>query len=138
MARPTKNNPAGAQKSPKRTPEALQKLEQAFSMGCSDPEASFYAGISTTTYYEWMKSDPKLAERLKALKNKPVLLARQKIVESIMEDVNTAKWYLERKRRDEFAIKIEQDNTSSDGSMTPIRADDIADAIQQVIDENDV
>lgn len=105
MARPTK-----------QTPELMTKLEQAFSLGCSNPEACFYAGISESTFYEWIKADKKLSERFKALKNKPVLKARQTIV-SGLDDPANAKWYLERVKRDEFSTKVEQDFSSSDGSM---------------------
>lgn len=107
MARPTKKNPEGAQISPKRSPEALLKLEQAFSLGCSDPEACFYAGIAPSTYYLWCKDEPEISERLKALKNKPILLARQKVVDDIKENVDTAKWYLERKCKNEFTTRTE-------------------------------
>jgi hypothetical protein len=34
--------------------------------------------------------------------------------------------------------KVEQDNKSSDGSMSPINADDLVDAIRQVADYDDV
>ena len=64
------------------TPETLAKLEQAFSLGCSDLEACIYADVV-------LKARTVVAE---ALKNK---------------DENTAKWYLERKARDEFAAKQE-------------------------------
>jgi hypothetical protein len=95
MARPTK-----------QTPETISKLEQAFSLGCTVSEACFQAGVAESTYYEWCNLDAELSERMKALKNHMILKARQTIFNNL-DDVSTAKWYLERKRKDEFSIKVE-------------------------------
>ena len=113
MARPTKNNPTGAQKSPKRTPETIHKLEEAFSLGSTVAEACFYADISQSLYHQWIVDEPELSERFKELRLKPVLLARRTVIRAMQEDVNTAKWYLERKCRDEFATRVE--STGKDG-----------------------
>lgn len=106
MARPTPNNPTGAQKSPKRTPATINLLEQAFAIDSSVKEACFFAGISIQCYYDWVKVDPKLAERLNALREKPVLTARNTVVKALVEP-DHARWYLERKRPKEFGNKIQ-------------------------------
>lgn len=105
MARPTKANPTGAQKKPKFTPETIQKLEQAFAMDCSIPEACLYADIAISTYYLWKESNPKLMERFQALRNKPVLKARKRVLVGIDESYQNAMDYLKRKRKDEFSEK---------------------------------
>ena len=92
------------------TPENIAKLEQAFSLGATDVEACFYAGIGKTTLYEYQEKHPEFAERKAAFKEKLDLKARQ-VVASAMEDGDkqTAQWYLERKKKDEFSIKTVND-----------------------------
>lgn len=90
------------------TPETLAKLEQAFSLGCSDLEACIHADIAKSTLYDYQGRHPEFAERKEMLKQKLVLKARTVVANALeKEDENTAKWYLERKARDEFAAKQE-------------------------------
>ena len=81
---------------PKITPELLQKLEDAFSNGYNDREALFYAEIPSSTFYLWQTRHPKFLERKEALKLRPNMAAKKTVVASL-GDVNTAKWYLEKK-----------------------------------------
>jgi hypothetical protein len=118
MSRPSNKNPKGSEPPKKKTVEVIALLKQAASIGCNNVEACIHAGISEKTYYLWMSEDEELSEDLKRLKNKPIMLARQTIVDSL-DDVNNAKWYLERKLKNEFSLKIENDHKSSDGSMSP-------------------
>ncbi len=97
---------AKGQKKQKQTPEVLAKLEHAFSIDSTVVEACFFADISETTYHRWCSENEQLRERFKALKSKQILRARQTICDNL-DDVSTAKWYLERKRKDEFSIKVE-------------------------------
>lgn len=92
------------------TPETVNKLEQAFSLGATDLEACFYAGISKQTLYNYQAKYPEFVDRKEALKDKLVLKARQ-VVASAMEsgDKQTAQWYLERKKKDEFSVKTQTD-----------------------------
>ena len=96
----------------KFTAEVIRKLEQAFSLDCSIDEACFYAGIGVSTYYDNIKLKPGLSERFEALRNKPVLMARQTIVKSVESNPDMALKYLERKRRKEFGLRIETENTT--------------------------
>lgn len=86
----------------------LLKLEEAFSIGCTDEEACTYADISTTAFYRYQDANPEFRERKARLKDKPVLLARKVIVDAI-KDKNTdiAFKYLERKRKAEFGSRID-------------------------------
>ena len=94
------------------TPEIINKLEQAFSMGCSDLEACLYADIGKTTLYNYQNENPEFVERKEKLKEKLVLKARSVIADSLnKQDENTAKWYLERKKKEEFSTKVEQETT---------------------------
>ena len=102
MARPSKSNPNGEQCKYKQTPEVIGKLESAFSIDASVAEACFFANIAESTYYEWCGDSPELSERFKRLRQKPVLKARQ-VIANDLDNPATAKWYLERKRSQEFA-----------------------------------
>lgn len=92
----------------KMTSETIAKLEQAFSLGCSDLEACIYADVSPSILYRFQEKNPEFRERKEMLKQKLVLKARTVVAEALKnKDENTAKWYLERKARDEFAAKQE-------------------------------
>lgn len=88
------------------TEEALQKLEYAFSIGCTDIEACLYSDISKSTLYNYQNENPDFLERKEKLKETPVLKARTTVFDDIKQ-VDTAKWYLERKKRAEFSQRHE-------------------------------
>lgn len=99
------------------TPETIQKLEEAFSVGATDKEAIFIANISSSTFYAYCKEHPEFSERKEALKDMPKYMARKNIVNKIKDgDVPTSQWYAERKGKDEFSnrtdMKIDADLTS--------------------------
>jgi len=91
----------------------LGKLNEAFAIGASDKEACFYADISPDTLYDYQLKNPKFIQRKEALKERPVLLARQTVLKAIESDPLTARWYLERRRKDEFSSR--QELTGADG-----------------------
>lgn len=101
------------------TPEAIGKLEQAFSMGCSDLEACLFADISKDALYDYQEKHPEFTERKAMLKEKMIFKARSVIADALnKKDENTAKWYLERKAKNEFGTRTEI--TGADGvSLTP-------------------
>lgn len=95
------------------TKEALDKLEQAFSIGCSDSEACLFADVSESALYIYQRKHPEFVERKELLKEKPLLKARNTVVNSL-GDAENAKWYLERKRKIEFSLRNEL--TGADGA----------------------
>lgn len=95
----------------------LSKLEEAFAYGASDSEACFYANISHQTLYDYQKKHPEFIERKEALKEQPILQARETVVKSLTDPKN-AQWYLERKRKAEFSPRTESEVTVGD----PIKA----------------
>lgn len=94
---------------PAVTEAVLGKLQEAFAFDCSIEEACFYADINPDTYYVYVKKHPKFSEKVKALKQRPVLLARQSVINGFADDPNLALKYLERKRKAEFSTKTETD-----------------------------
>ena len=99
------------------TETVLGKLQEAFAYDATIEEACFYADINPDTYYTYAKVNKEFSERVAALRQRPVLAARKKIVSEIETDVNVAKWYLERKRKAEFASRSEL--TGADGEALP-------------------
>ena len=95
------DNPVGRPSS--FTPELIGKLEHAFSLGCSDLEACFYADISKTALYNYQKDNPEFVDRKEALKQSPTFIARNTVVREIAEKGELALKYLERKVKAEFS-----------------------------------
>lgn len=89
------------------TEAVIGKLEQAFAYDSTIKEACFYAGINPDTYFAYAKEHPEFSERVEALRQRPILAAREEVVKAIKTDPRNAQWYLERKRKDEFSIKQE-------------------------------
>jgi hypothetical protein len=97
------------------TPETVKKLEEAFALGCSDGEACFYADITKKTLYNYQDANPEFIHRKAALKERPVLLARQELIKGLTGNPELALKYLERKRRKEFALR--SDITTDDQAI---------------------
>lgn len=91
----------------KKTDITIQKLEYAFSIDCTVEEACYYADISTSTYHNYVTESPKLLDRFNALRNKPVLTAREEVVKGMKNNPELALKYLERKRKAEFSLRKE-------------------------------
>ncbi len=92
---------------------AVNKLMDAFSWGCDVTSACLFAEISRQAYYNYCSRHPDFNDRCEALRNMPNLHARRTVFNAMMSgDVATAKWYLERKFKDEFATKQNIDSTN--------------------------
>jgi hypothetical protein len=100
----------------KRTPELLTKLENAFAIGADVRAACAYAGITTKTYYEWIKDDAELSDTFDELREKLPLKSLQNVALRIhgqtmtadgepIGDIDLSKWLLERKKPDDFNPK---------------------------------
>ena len=101
----------------KLTPETVTKLEEVFVIDGTVEEACFYAEISRNAYYEWIKANPALNDRFEALRQRPFLKARQTIVKAL-DNPHDAQWFLERKKKKEFAVRTEL--SGPDGGDIPI------------------
>lgn len=97
------------------TPQVIAKLETAFSMGCTELEACLLAGICHSTLKNYQIKNPEFMARKKLLKENPVLKSRKVVIDALDNgDLDTAKWYLERKAKAEFSTRTE--STGADGS----------------------
>lgn len=91
------------------TTEVIDKLEYAFSLGCSDNEACLHAGIAPATLYKYQEENPKFTERKHLLKDSPIFLARQSVLKGLKDDPDLALKFLERRKKDEFSTKTENE-----------------------------
>lgn len=90
------------------TPKKLEKLEEAFKLGCTNREACFYADVAESTFYDFLKDCPKFSEKILVWKEYEKIQARGVIHKALKNgDKDIAKWYLERKAKDEFSTKQE-------------------------------
>lgn len=94
------------------TEELINKLETVFALGGTDKEACFYAGISHQTLYDYQALHPEFVERKEALKQQPILKARQTVVTALNQPQH-AQWFLARKAKDEFSERVETKNETT-------------------------
>lgn len=87
--------------------DTIYKLEEAFSMGCSDWEACLHAWIWKSTLYKYQTENPEFIERKELLKEHTIKLARQTVVKALENNPDIALKYLERKKKDEFSTRTE-------------------------------
>lgn len=97
------------------TEKVLDKLEEAFSWGCSDVEACLHADISVDALYKYIKKNPRFGIHKESLKKRPTLTARRTVVASLPEDNDMALKYLERKEKREFSLRQETEIANREG-----------------------
>lgn len=89
------------------TPEVVNKLEQAFSLGCPITVACEYAGISKETIYDYIRKNPEYSDRIKQLQGLIGMRARKSIADAINRgDAKISLEYLKKKNSDEFGDKV--------------------------------
>ena len=88
------------------TDDVLEKLKQGFLFGCTDEQACAFADISPATLYNYQKENPEYLEQKNTWKQNPILKAKATVYGKLNE-ADTAKWYLERKAKDEFSTRQE-------------------------------
>jgi hypothetical protein len=97
----------------KLNPDVVRKLKDAFAIGANVKEACYYAEIAESTYYKWVKENPKLSEEFDLMRQRLPLKAKENIAKSI-ENSNSIpdSWkLLERKQPDEFAETLNLKNS---------------------------
>ena len=103
----------------KLTPETIDKLRTAFLMGCSDVEACLFADISKTALYNYQQKHPEFVDKKEMWKKNLVLHARNVVAKALKnDDEATAKWFLERRCKEEFGTRTEI--TGADGGSVSV------------------
>jgi len=94
------------------TPDTVKKLKEGFAQGFSIDNACIWAEISRQTYFDYCKVHPEFSDLCKTLQKKPLIKSISVINEALNSgDVSTAKWYAERKAKDEFSLKTETEHS---------------------------
>lgn len=98
----------------KFTDETVANLIKAFEDGASIREACRVAKINRQTYYEWLKHYPEFSDRMSEAQEYPDVVAKMVLVRAIKKgDIDTSKWWAERKMKNEFSLRTEL--TGKDG-----------------------
>jgi len=86
------------------TDRVIDKLESALCGGYSITTACYFAGVGTSTFYEYKSLDKDFADRMTRAQEYATFRARQVVLQAIDKgDVRAAMWWLERQSRFEFA-----------------------------------
>lgn len=98
----TTSNPKGAGAPTKYSPEIVQKLIAAIQRDFTVEEACHYAGISTSTYYNWLENYPELLDKIDYAKTYLFRISKELIVDDIVtnKDANRAAWFLTKRHAD--------------------------------------
>lgn len=93
----------------KYTEEVIEKVEQAIRLGSTYRLAALYAGISETTFQDWMRTKPAFSARVKEAEGAASVQWLAKI-EKAASDGNwqAAAWKLERRYPHEYGRKVQE------------------------------
>lgn len=105
------------------TPEIADRMMAFFKMGLTDEETCEQVGVVPSRLYAYMERHPDFKEKKRLAKTNLVARARRELFAGLQSKdekvrVDTAKWVLERRAKDEFSTR--QEVTGKDGeSITP-------------------
>lgn len=93
----------------------LKVLEPFLKLGYTRNKACTLAGIDASVVYKWEKEDPELSVKIDSWIEFPNQEARRNIVNKITDekDVETSKWWVERRDKDSFSPRQENINENT-------------------------
>ena len=102
------------------------KLEEIFKRDWNVSEACLYAGINRDTYYENLKKNKEISDRMERARMFPFIYAKKKLFEAIgSKDLNiAAKYALEFLKRKDPEWKDKRDDTTENIWFTSITIED--------------
>lgn len=106
------------------TQEKEDRIMAFFKMGLNDEEVCEQVGITPTTLYNHQNRHPDFLEKKRLAKTNLVARARRELFSGLQSEdekirVDTAKWVLERRCKNEFSTR--QEITGEDGeSLAPV------------------
>lgn len=117
----------------------VEDIEYCWLLDCTEDELLLYCQIDKETFERILDANPRLRKRERALRTHPELLARQNLVEAIKAgDLDTSKWYLERKRPEEFIKPTHIDQTMTVNQNVQLPLEDRQRAIAEFLATLDV
>ena len=98
--------------------DIVEKLESILKIGGTIEQAVNYAGIDKQTYYNWIEKRLDFSTKMEQARSYPDIVAKNIVVDSMIKDrdLNTAKWWLEKR---EFK-QVNQINTQVNINPQPI------------------
>ena len=104
------------------TTEILDKLKQAYSIGCTDIEACLYVEIHTDTLYNYQKKHPEYIKLKAEYKQNPILLARTEVIKGLRKDSAHALKVMERLSKDyKQKQEVELNSDSFESILTKLK-----------------
>ena len=124
--------------------QILEGLKKYFLLGYSIQTACEYAGFDPSLVYKWAREDPSLSSKIKAWQGQVNAKARELIVHSILgdekegikPDLKTAQWWAERRERNDFSIRTENDITTKGEPITGFQFE-IIDKTEDIEDDSE-
>jgi hypothetical protein len=92
------DNPNKGGRPGKFSDELATRIMEVFKVGGSIEEACAYAGVSISTFNQWLTKKPYFADAVEGARMYPIIQARNIVVKKMVEegDVKVAQWYLDR------------------------------------------
>lgn len=105
----------------------IQSLREYLELGFSRNKACSFIGLAPTTLSNWVNEDEALGMMVEGWENAINKLAMANIVDAIKKEgeleeprKETTKWWLERKMKQDFSTKVEQELSNPDGNLKAV------------------
>ena len=116
------------------TEEVIEKIEEELKNGATLAQASFLAGISLKTIYNYFGNNPDFKDRCDLLQGLVAYRARVNLKNKIESgDIDSSKYWLDRKDKE---FKAKTDITTDNESLNPLLVKFIEDGEQNTNDVN--
>lgn len=118
----------------KYTPDVTQRIVQALELGATHDLACGYAGISPSTFYDWMAKRPEFSETVNAAQGRAAVKWLAKIEQAASDGTwQAAAWKLERRHPQDYGRRVHEVQGRDGG---PIRSESSADVFARMSPED--
>lgn len=94
----------------KYTKELVDAICQSIRKGANKRAAVIAAGISESTFYEWMNTKPEFSEKLEAAEQELIKTAEHKLYEQVQSgNIQAIQYLLKHRQQDIYTDKIKQE-----------------------------
>lgn len=100
----------------KLSEDLVLKLESILKIGGTIDQACSYAGIARETYYRWLEQHKDFRTKMEAAQYYSDIAAKNLVTKAILEDkdVQTAKWWLEKREfKNQTQVAVQVNNFSN-------------------------
>lgn len=107
------------------TPVVLRKLREAFLVDATDEQACLFAGISVRPFYEYQAANPEFKQQKEQWKTQVRLHAKFRVAKDVKKDGALALKLLERREKDSYSTRVEQEGRLEVKVMNDIEMDGV-------------